>query len=706
VDKLAVVVSRLRARPLRLTIASSRLDSPGSIHGSIPSHFAFWTALTLLFVSADVDTNCSLTSPRPHTGTSATLKLHRHCLANLANCRHFRCCRSSTHQLLAPFRVESSARLGCDGCTRRYQHHIHVAQTHAAHSILENTKNTGTVPLALFNSSANLDSIHVVSDLMCGSLPSNIGLATSLRTLYDPQRANNTSFHSSCKTRMVGGHSFQGELPPELWQLTHLTSLVLNQGNFRILPTQIGRLTELVTLQIFACDVTGSIPSQLGYLSKLRTLFVRFNGFGGSLPREVLTLPSLSGLFVHNNRLTGTIGAISPSISSCFVQGYSDFADSNCMQCSAPCCDSVVASCAPRFDDCFAPKVLRGDGTTAFSTVNATALACMGCSAACVIRRDIWFEWSATCAGTATISVCDRDNVALVVYENGICPSPYAANGNDSDCTVWPVCASGRGAVTQATVVAGQKLLIRVGSLVANAGFDGSIQVDCAGAPAAIQCLHEQTSTTSTSTSITSTSTTTPATTTATTTTTTTTTIVDSTTAPMSTTTTDGMSSIAAPSSNSTTADNLATVNTDTSIAVVSRLSTTSRASSSSSAGSTSSSSSAGSPGSSVEDDNVRQSHADDGGALSPTVLNGIIGGVVALVAVLCIALIATAVLMRRAARANKRASPLAMSLRERRQSSQSQAQAFGSDYDRFPFPTEVADAAAHYEELAPQEVN
>jgi hypothetical protein len=133
--KLAVVVSRLRARPLRLTIASSRLDSPGSIHGSIPSHFAFWTALTLLFVSADVDTNCSLTSPRPHTGTSATLKLHRHCLANLANCRHFRCCRSSTHQLLAPFRVESSARLGCDGCTRRYQHHIHVAQTHAAHSI-------------------------------------------------------------------------------------------------------------------------------------------------------------------------------------------------------------------------------------------------------------------------------------------------------------------------------------------------------------------------------------------------------------------------------------------------------------------------------------------------------------------------------------------------------------------------------------------
>jgi hypothetical protein len=198
------------------------------------------------------------------------------------------------------------------------------------------------------------------------------------------------------------------------------------------------------------------------------------------------------------------------SISSCFVQGYSDFADSNCMQCSAPCCDSVVASCAPRFDDCFAPKVLRGDGTTAFSTVNATALACMGCSAACVIRRDIWFEWSATCAGTATISVCDRDNVALVVYENGICPSPYAANGNDSDCTVWPVCASGRGAVTQATVVAGQKLLIRVGSLVANAGFDGSIQVDCAGAPAAIQCLHEQTSTTSTSTSITSTSTTTP----------------------------------------------------------------------------------------------------------------------------------------------------------------------------------------------------
>jgi hypothetical protein len=625
---------------------------------------------------------------------------------------------------------------------------------------IDKTAHTGTIPPQLFTTTGSIPrDILLDCPLLCGSIPTQVGLAHSLTFLYvyffffSRECQLDCSSTDQLQRRTLSGRGLHGDLPSQLWQLTSLTSLILSDAEFQgTLPSDIALLTALRSFAIRRTNIGGTIPTQLGKLSQLRFLSLMFSNFNGTTPAAILGMSSLQHLFLNNNNLTGSIVAadVSPSITSCIVQGYADVADSNCLSspCAAPCCRIENAACAPRNDDCAYPQLLADVGVTKFSTLNATARTCVGCTSACVIRRDVWFEWHATCTGTASVEICDVDNVALLIYDNEACPPRIGNTGSDSECNQAPKCANGKGARLQHSVTIGQVLWIRVGSLVATAGFEATIAVSCQGnaAPNATgQCswwippsvatsVVATTSTTaiiapttttpipatiaptSSSTATTGTTTTTTITTTTTTTTTTTpTTTIPPTTTPstlaigatLTTTRTAGgatLASIATTGSVELSADSSVVAESTQSMP-----STTTSALSSLAATSsfTLASVESSTPVQSVATlvstgDGAQQSSAEE--TLSPAVLNGIIGGGVAVVAVLCVALVVTALMVRRAARANKRSNQMAVSMQEQRKSS---APAYTGDYDRFPLPAEVSDEhGTHYQSLAPHETN
>ena len=77
------------------------------------------------------------------------------------------------------------------------------------------------------------------------------------------------------------------------------TSLV---GIFGSIPSEIGNLTALDTLNLSSNRFIGSIPSEIGNLTSLRFLWLHNNRLSGAIPTEIGALTSLTTLRLHNNQ--------------------------------------------------------------------------------------------------------------------------------------------------------------------------------------------------------------------------------------------------------------------------------------------------------------------------------------------------------------------------------------------------------------------
>ena len=107
-----------------------------------------------------------------------------------------------------------------------------------------------------------------------------------------------------------------GSIPPELGQLTSLTRLDLhwNDNLSGSIPPELGQLTSLTYLSIEAGvlgsgKLSGSIPPELGQLTSLTLLDLNGHQLSGSIPPELGQLTSLANadLILRYNRLTGCI---------------------------------------------------------------------------------------------------------------------------------------------------------------------------------------------------------------------------------------------------------------------------------------------------------------------------------------------------------------------------------------------------------------
>ena len=98
------------------------------------------------------------------------------------------------------------------------------------------------------------------------------------------------------------------ELWDECYSITNTTWLGrINEGLTGEIPSEIGQLTNLVTLKLQYNELTGSIPPEIGNLTSLVKLDLRYNNLSGSIPTEVWSLISLKELRIQKNQLSGTI---------------------------------------------------------------------------------------------------------------------------------------------------------------------------------------------------------------------------------------------------------------------------------------------------------------------------------------------------------------------------------------------------------------
>ena len=142
--------------------------------------------------------------------------------------------------------------------------------------------------------------------------------------------------------------------------------------------------------------------------------------------------------------------------------------------------DVSIVDSTPTNDEC-SGAIAVSDGATAFDTTTATGSAVTipsSCAAdgGTSMVRDLWYRYSPTCTGTATVSTCGAASfdTRLAVYPGSSCPSSatpvLACNDNDATCT------GGSSKLTFAAT-AGASYYIRLGG--ASTGAPGTLTVGC-----------------------------------------------------------------------------------------------------------------------------------------------------------------------------------------------------------------------------------
>lgn len=126
---------------------------------------------------------------------------------------------------------------------------------------------------------------------LVGSIPTQIGKLSELTELY-----------------LSANNDMESEIPSELGKLTKL--LLLDLSNMSLvgrIPSELGLMVRLTSLVMSTNDLTGTIPSNLCRLTDLRTLSVSINGLTGTIPSEIGQLTKLKSINVEENSLTGYI---------------------------------------------------------------------------------------------------------------------------------------------------------------------------------------------------------------------------------------------------------------------------------------------------------------------------------------------------------------------------------------------------------------
>ncbi|KAK4253499.1 hypothetical protein QN277_010163 [Acacia crassicarpa] len=99
-----------------------------------------------------------------------------------------------------------------------------------------------------------------------------------------------------------------GEIPEELWTLTHLTNLNLAQNYLTgSLPPAIGNLTRMEYLTFGINSLSGELPRELGNLTELKVLGLGSNNFSGSIVFEIGKLVNLEEIYIDSSGLSGQI---------------------------------------------------------------------------------------------------------------------------------------------------------------------------------------------------------------------------------------------------------------------------------------------------------------------------------------------------------------------------------------------------------------
>ncbi|MGC9348408.1 MAG: leucine-rich repeat domain-containing protein, partial [Anaerolineae bacterium] len=156
-------------------------------------------------------------------------------------------------------------------------------------------------------SSNRVSSLQLNGNRLSGQLPPEIGDLTALTSLN--LRFNYLSSLPTeigdliALTSLELSGNYLMSLPAEIGELTALKWLRLGLNRLASLPPEIGELTALRTLNLSVNRLT-TLPDQISNLTALRTLNLAGNSFAGTVPAVVWDLVGLTSLTLAGNQLT------------------------------------------------------------------------------------------------------------------------------------------------------------------------------------------------------------------------------------------------------------------------------------------------------------------------------------------------------------------------------------------------------------------
>ncbi|VAH28196.1 unnamed protein product [Triticum turgidum subsp. durum] len=172
--------------------------------------------------------------------------------------------------------------------------------------------------------------VDVSNNLITGGIPVEIGsLCTSLVVLG------------------VAGNRLSGLIPTSIGQLNYLISLDLSRNQFvGEIPTSVKNLPHLELLSLGHNLLNGTIPNDINHLQSLKVLDLSSNRLSGEIPHALADLTNLTALLLDNNKLTGKIPAEFANATSLtmFNVSFNNLSGPVPTNSSAVGCDSIIGN--------------------------------------------------------------------------------------------------------------------------------------------------------------------------------------------------------------------------------------------------------------------------------------------------------------------------------------------------------------------------
>ncbi len=167
----------------------------------------------------------------------------------------------------------------------------------------------------------------------------------------------------------ISGSGFDGNLPPELGNLANLQRLDLNNNKFSgCVPPELGNLANLQWLDLTGNELSGALPPELGNLANLQWLSLSDNELSGELPPELSNLANLQRLDLSNNEFSGQIPT---ELEDLFIKEETIFSGNNFSGCISDYFSDLMGIRGSDLERCDLPPDHPGDTATLIEVYEA-----------------------------------------------------------------------------------------------------------------------------------------------------------------------------------------------------------------------------------------------------------------------------------------------------------------------------------------------
>jgi Leucine-rich repeat (LRR) protein len=131
---------------------------------------------------------------------------------------------------------------------------------------------------------------------------------------------------------------------PDLANLKYLSIKATHRTG--VIPTWIGKLDNLLSVDLGSNGLRARLPSEMGSLENLAYLLLNENFLTGSIPDTFTQLTKLKLILIENNTITGSTTSVCalPAISTFVSDCMGPVAELECT-CCKPCCHDASPSC-------------------------------------------------------------------------------------------------------------------------------------------------------------------------------------------------------------------------------------------------------------------------------------------------------------------------------------------------------------------------